>query len=155
MVTQTKTGLAVRSAAFSHNGHIPKKYSCEGDNINPPLEISGFPEETRTLALIVEDPDAPRGITYHWVVWNIPPNEPIAENFIPGISGSNSHGKTGYMGPCPPSGSHRYFFKVFALDTQLDLPTGSDKAALEQAMQGHVLATGELMAHYKKSGAAL
>jgi Raf kinase inhibitor-like YbhB/YbcL family protein len=87
----------------------------------------------------------------HWIVWNIPPNEPIAENNVPGINGTNSFGAEGYGGPCPPSGSHRYFFKVYAIDTQLDLPQGSNKKALQQAMQGHVLAFGELMARYKKS----
>ncbi len=152
MATKTKADLIIISNAFSQGGHIPKKYTCEGEDINPPLKVSGFPEETKTLAIIVEDPDAPSGTFDHWLVWNIPPNEPIAENYIPGISGCNSFGKTGYGGPCPPSGSHRYFFKVYALDSNLDLLAGSDKKALQEAMQNHVLASGELMAHYKKSG---
>jgi Raf kinase inhibitor-like YbhB/YbcL family protein len=152
MAVKTATGLTVRSIAFSQGGHIPKKYSCEGEDINPPLVIEGFPEETKTLAIIVEDPDALSGLFTHWLVWNIPPNEPITENSVPGISGRNSFGKTGYGGPCPPSGSHRYFFRLHALDTWLDIPAGSDKKTLEQAMQGHILASGELMAHYKKSG---
>jgi phosphatidylethanolamine-binding protein (PEBP) family uncharacterized protein len=92
MATKTQT-LNVRSLAFSQGGHIPKKYSCEGENINPPLEISNIPDEAQTLALIVEDPDAPSGIFYHWLVWNIPPNEPITEGYIPGIMGKNSFGK--------------------------------------------------------------
>src|SRR4051812_38643915 len=108
MAVKTATGLMVRSVAFSQGGHIPKKYSCEGEDINPPLEIEGFPRETKTLAIIVEDPDAPSGLFTHWLAWNIPPNEPIAESSVPGISGRNSFGKTGYGGPCPPSGSHRY-----------------------------------------------
>jgi Raf kinase inhibitor-like YbhB/YbcL family protein len=142
--------LQVRSVAFSHNGHIPPKYTCEGENINPPLEISNIPEEAKTLALIMEDPDAPNGTFDHWIVWNIPPNEAIAEQSIPGISGTNSFGKTGYGGPCPPSGSHRYFFKVFALDTELDLLAGADKNAFLDAMEGHIMAQGELMGLYKK-----
>ena len=117
MATKTATGLNVRSIAFSQGGHIPKKYSCEGENINPPLEINRFPKETKTLAIIVEDPDAPRGIFDHWLVWNLSPNEPISENYIGGVSGRNSFGNIGYGGPCPPSGSHRYYFKVYALDT--------------------------------------
>ena len=152
MATKTEQGLTIKSIACSQGGHIPKKYTCEGEDINPPLEIKGIPEKTKTLAIIVEDPDAPNGTFDHWLVWNIAPNEPIAENHIPGISGRNSFGKTGYGGPCPPSGSHRYYFKVYALDIKLDLLAGSDKKALQEAMQNHVLASGELMAHYKKSG---
>ena len=153
MATKIATGLIVSSIAFSQGGHIPKKYSCEGENINPPLEINHFPKEkTKTLAIIVEDPDAPRGIFDHWLVWNISPKEPISENYIPGVSGRNSFGNTGYGGPCPPSGSHRYYFKVYALDTSLDLAEGADKKQLQDAMQGHIITSGELMAHYKKGG---
>jgi Raf kinase inhibitor-like YbhB/YbcL family protein len=142
--------LNVRSVAFSQGGHIPKKYTCEGEDVNPPLEIGNLPVETKTIALIVEDPDAPHGTFDHWIAWNIRPNESIAENSLPGINGTNGFGKTGYGGPCPPSGSHRYFFKVYALDVQLDLLAGSNKKALQQTMKGHILAKGELMAHYKK-----
>ena len=152
MAIKIATGLNVSSIAFSHGGHIPKKYSCEGENINPPLEISNIPKEAKTLALIVEDPDAPSGTFYHWLVWNIPPNEPIAEGYIPGIMGKNSFGKTGYGGPCPPKGSHRYFFKIYAIDTELDLQADATKDALQQAMQGHIIAQGELMGKYQKSG---
>lgn len=142
--------LQVHSHAFAHNGHVPPEYTCQGKNYNPPLEISHIPAATRTLALIMEDPDAPNGTFDHWLLWNIPPNAAIAEQSNPGISGTNDFGKTGYGGPCPPSGSHRYFFRVFALDTELDLPAGSKKAALLEAMEGHILAKGELMALYKK-----
>lgn len=150
MLSENKNGLRVRSVAFSHGGHIPPKYTCEGENINPPLEISGFPEKTKSLALILEDPDAPKGVYDHWIAWNIPPNEAIAENSRPGITGTNSFGNAGYGGPCPPSGSHRYFFKVYALDSELNLPAGADKKTLQQAMKDHVLASAELMAHYQK-----
>lgn len=153
MATKTN-GLEVRSLAFSHNGHIPPQYTCEGEDINPPLEISNIPQGTQTLALIVEDPDAPHGTYDHWLAWNMAPNKAIAEHSNPGISGTNSFGNTGYGGPCPPSGSHRYFFKAYALDTQLDIPAGSDKKTLQEAMKGHILAEGELMGHYQKKGSS-
>ena len=150
MPRESDGSLRVRSVAFSQGGHIPPKYTCEGDNVNPPLEISGYPENTRSLAIVVEDPDAPKGVYDHWLVWNIPPNEAIAENSKPGVVGRNSFGNVGYGGPCPPSGSHRYFFKVYALDTNLDIAAGSDKEHLENAIKDHVVAAGELMAHYQK-----
>lgn len=140
----------MQSAAFSHKGHIPPLYTCEGKDINPPLEIREIPEGTVTLALIVEDPDAPGGVFDHWIVWNIPPAEVIAENSNPGISGTTSFGRTGYGGPCPPSGEHRYFFKVYALDTELDLPAGSGKQKLISGMKGHILAEGVIMGVYQK-----
>lgn len=144
--------MQVISTEFAQGGHIPPRYTCEGDGINPPLEIQGFPEDTKSLALIVEDPDATRGTFTHWLAWNIAPNEPIAGQSIPGISGKNDYGKTGYGPPCPPSGEHRYFFRVYALDTMLELPAGSDKQALLTAMEPHIIATGELMGKYKKRG---
>ena len=150
MTGKTDSGLKVRSVAFTHDGYIPPRYTCEGENVNPPLEITDLPENTRSLALIVEDPDAPRGIYDHWIAWNIPPNEAIGENSRPGISGKNSFGNTGYGGPCPPSGSHRYFFKVYALDSDLSIQAGSDKKTLQEAMRDHVLGSGELMGHYQK-----
>jgi len=146
-----KENLLVRSVAFSHNGHIPKKYSCDGDNINPPLEVSNVPSNTKSLALIMEDPDAPRGVFDHWLMWNIPPNAAIPENANPGQSGTNSFGDQAYGGPCPPSGVHRYFFKVFALDSELDLQAGADKTRLREAMKEHVISSGELMAHYSRN----
>jgi len=142
--------LKLISTVFSHNGHIPPLYTCEGKNINPPLIVENIPDGTKTLALIVEDPDAPRGVFDHWILWNISPNEAIAENSNPGISGTNSFGKTGYGGPCPPSGEHRYFFRVFALDDELTLLTGSTKEELLDAMKGHILASAELMGVYQK-----
>ena len=142
--------LKLISTVFSHNGHIPPQYTCEGKNINPPLKVENVPGGTRTLALIVEDPDAPGRVFDHWIVWNISPNEAIAEGDNPGTSGTNSFGKTGYGGPCPPSGVHRYFFKVFALDSELDLTPGAGKKELLDAMKGHVLASDELMGVYQK-----
>lgn len=140
----------ITSTVFGHKGHIPPQYTCEGKNINPPLIVRNIPEGTKTLALIVEDPDAPGGTFDHWVCWNISPNEAIAEGGNPGINGTNSFGKPGYGGPCPPSGEHRYFFKVFALDDKLDLVAGSEKQALLDAMKGNILASAELMGFYKK-----
>ena len=150
MSREYDNGLQVRSVAFTHGGYIPPKYTCEGENVNPPLEISDLPENTQSLALIVEDPDAPRGTYDHWIAWNIPPGEGISENSRPGIHGKNSFGNTEYGGPCPPSGSHRYFFKVYALDSDLNIQAGSDKKILEEAMKGHILGSGELMGHYQK-----
>jgi Raf kinase inhibitor-like YbhB/YbcL family protein len=138
------------STVFSHNGHIPPLYTCEGKNINPPLIVENVPDNTKTLALIVEDPDAPRGVFTHWIVWNISPNETITEGSNPGINGTNSFGKTGYGGPCPPSGEHRYFFRAFALDDELNLPVGSTKEELLDAMKEHVIASAELMGVYQK-----
>lgn len=144
-------GLKIRSVAFSDGGHIPAKYTCEGENVSPPLEFTGIPENTKSLALIVEDPDAPRGVYDHWVVWNIPPNQQIAENSQPGIGGKNSFGNTNYGGPCPPSGSHRYFFKIYALDIELDIRPGSDKKTLHDAMKNHLVASAELMGLFQKN----
>lgn len=149
MTVENKT-LEVRSTVFSQNGHIPAVYTCEGEDINPPLEIGNIPQNTKTLAIIMEDPDAPMGTFDHWLVWNIPPNAAITERSNPGISGTNSFGKTGYGGPCPPSGVHRYYFRVYALDNELNLLAGADKKTLLQAMEGHILCQGELMGRYSK-----
>ena len=120
--------LIVTSPAFKQEGDIPIKYTCDGEGINPPLQIENLPNETVTLAIIVEDPDAPNGIFDHWLVWSIDPVPTIAENRIIGINGKNSAGKNGYSGPCPPNGVHRYMFFVFALDSDIDLPTGGSRA---------------------------
>jgi Raf kinase inhibitor-like YbhB/YbcL family protein len=146
--------LNVSSSAFEDEGDIPSKYTCDGEEINPPLFIENIPDGTQALAIIVEDPDAPKGTFDHWLVWNIPPERIIQENRIPGISGKNGAGKTGYHGPCPPSGSHRYYFHVFALDSNLDLPAGSDKKTLQLAIKSHLLAKGSLMGKYKKQTSA-
>lgn len=149
------TNMVIRSVAFSEGGSIPVKYSCEGENVNPPLTVEEIPDDTASLALILEDPDAPNGTFDHWLVWNIPPNEPIVENSIPGTGGKNGRGETSYIGPCPPKGRHRYLFKIFALNAFLDLAAGADKKQLETAMDGHILASAHLMAYYKKTRASL
>ena len=150
-----KTGiLIISSHAFENGGIIPSKYTCSGEDINPPLQVTEIPEGTKTLAIIVEDPDAPKGTFDHWLTWNIPPENPVEENRTPGISGTNGAGKTGYYGPCPPSGYHRYYFYVFALDSSLDLKAGANKKALKAAMEPHILAKGSLMGRYQKIGKA-
>jgi Raf kinase inhibitor-like YbhB/YbcL family protein len=145
-----KATLAISSPVFEHEGHIPMKYTCEGEDINPPVMIKGIPREATSLVLIMEDPDAPGGVFDHWVVWNVRPTDVIKENTLPGRAGKNSMGKSRYMGPCPPSGTHRYFFKVYALDTLLDVGADADKKIVEQALHEHVIAYGELMGLYKK-----
>lgn len=145
--------LKIASPAFSTNGFIPARYTCDGSNINPPLEISNVPAEAKSLALIVDDPDAPVGNWVHWVVWDIDPaTREIAEDSVPrnAIQGKNDWKRNSYGGPCPPSGVHRYFFKLYALDTKLNLGAGTTKTDLEKAMQGHILAKAELIGLYKR-----
>jgi len=142
--------LEVSSPAFEEGGAIPARYTCEGMNINPPLQIGQIPEGTQTLVLIVEDPDTAKGVFDHWIVWNIPPGNRIEENSHPGISGTNGAGKTGYHGPCPPSGSHRYYFHVHALDAALDIQAGETKETVQTAMAPHLLASGQLMGRYAR-----
>lgn len=138
--------LTVKSPAFEPNKTIPQKYTCVSENINPPLTIEGIPQKTKSLTLILDDPDAPSGTFDHWVVWNIPPSTTkIAEHTVPGTEGLNSAREHSYAGPCPPSGTHRYFFKVYALDIELGLGDSSRKKDVEKAMQGHILAKGELI----------
>jgi len=136
---------------FESNQLIPAKYTCDGDNVNPPLTIEGVPEGTKSLVLIVDDPDATTGTFDHWVVWNISPASKIEENTVPGVEGLSSYRKHGYGGPCPPYGTHRYFFKVYALDTKLDLSANSTKKDVEKAVESHVLAEGELVGLYRRS----
>ncbi len=143
--------LIVKSPVFEHNKPIPIKYSCDGDEVNPPITVEGLPVGATTIALVIDDPDAPRGTFDHWVVYNIPPASKIAENTVPGTEGVNSAGRQAYVGMCPPSGTHRYFFKVYALDTKLNLnPNATRKKDLEKAMQGHILARGELIGLYSR-----
>jgi Raf kinase inhibitor-like YbhB/YbcL family protein len=142
--------LSITSAAFHEAGVIPLKYTCDGEEVNPAIKIDNIPQGTKTLAIIMEDPDAPKGTFDHWLVWNITPTDTIKENSQPGITGKNGAGKNEYHGPCPPSGYHRYFFHVFALDSSLDLEAGADKASLQEAMASHILATGTLMGRFQR-----
>ncbi|MFH1191363.1 MAG: YbhB/YbcL family Raf kinase inhibitor-like protein [Candidatus Omnitrophota bacterium] len=143
--------MRLKSPEFKDSQFIPAKFSCEGEDVNPELMIGDIPPEAKSLALIVDDPDAPMGTWVHWVVFDIPPIPGIAENSIPGIQGINSAGGKNYHGPCPPSGAYRYLFKIYALDTVLNLKAGISKEQLEKAMQGHILASAQLLGLYKKS----
>jgi Raf kinase inhibitor-like YbhB/YbcL family protein len=144
--------LQVSSPAFEADQSIPSNYTCEGKGINPPLEIAGIPEKAYSLVLIVDDPDAPGKTWVHWLVWNIPITHHIKENSVPGEQGMNDFKRVAWGGPCPPSGTHRYFFKVYALDTLLKLSSKTTKKELEQAMGEHILAFGELVGVYKLQG---
>lgn len=145
--------LQISSPAFEHNGAIPYKYTCDGADISPPLKISGVPPSAASLAFIVDDPDAPAGTWVHWVVWNIDPRVTlIGEGKVPqgGVEGLTDFGRNSYGGPCPPSGTHRYFFKVYALDTVLKLEKKTTKASLEKAMKGHIIAQHEMVGLYRR-----
>ena len=150
MATITAAALKISSPSFQHEEFIPAEYTCEGKDRNPPITIQSIPEGTKSLALIIDDPDAPNGTFDHWLIWNIEPAGRIDENSAPGTQGRNSTGKNGYKGPCPPSGTHHYHFKMYALDLELDLKSGADKTMLEQAMKDHILASGELIGLYAK-----
>jgi len=154
-----KMEIKVTSSAFEEGEMIPAEYTADGRNISPPLEWSPGPEGTKSIALINDDPDAPMGTWVHWVVYNIPPDvTSLEENVLPeetlpngAVHGTTDFGRIGYGGPAPPSGTHRYFFKVYVLDTMLDLPTGATKGQVEEAMNGHILAEGRLMGKYSRS----
>ena len=144
-------GLTLTSPAFKHNGSIPTQYTCTGSNINPPLIIDNAPAQTESLVLIVHDPDAPAGDWSHWAVYNISPTmKAITENSIPGQELINDFGKVHYSGPCPPSGTHRYRFELYALDSKLNISKNSKVKDLLQVIQGHVLTKAELVGLYKK-----
>ena len=143
--------MKLRSPAFEHEGFIPKKYSCDGDDISPPLEIDDLPEGAVALALVMDDPDAPGGTFDHWVAYDIEPQATIPEGVdLLGTEGRNSWGRTGYGGPCPPGGTHRYFFTLYALDARLELASGATKEELRRALAGHVLVEDSLMGRYAR-----
>jgi|SRR5579862_4971164 len=149
--------MQLTSAAFKNKEKIPSKYTCDGSNVNPELSISHVPPSAQCLVLIMDDPDVPPTVRAdkmwdHWVVFNIPPQTThIAENSQPpGVPGRNTGGKLNYQGPCPPDREHRYFFKLYALDTLLSLPQGASKKEVEAAMKGHILAQTELMGRYER-----
>lgn len=142
--------MKLSSPAFKHNASIPLKFTCQGEGVNPALVIENIPEKTQSLALIVDDPDAPRKTFVHWVVYDIPVIGRIEENSVPGKQGANDAGGINYVGPCPPTGRHRYFFKIYALDKALNLKEGISKPSLESAMRGHILDQAELIGLYEK-----
>jgi hypothetical protein len=158
--TKTKGGttMEITSSSFKHEDMIPAKYTCDGQNISPPLAWSGAPKETKSFALICDDPDAPAGIWVHWVIFDIPENvnslpEKVAkQEEIAGLgkNGKNSSRRYGYDGPCPPGGTHRYYFKLYALDTMLHLNAGLSKEDLLKAMKGHILSEAQVMGRYKR-----
>jgi Raf kinase inhibitor-like YbhB/YbcL family protein len=154
----TKMDLKVTSSAFEEGGLIPPKYTCDGADVSVPLKWENLPEATKSIALISDDPDAPMGTWVHWVLFNLPgETKELAENIPPDKTlpsgarqGTNDFRKIGYGGPCPPGGTHRYFFKVYALDGQIDLPAGATKQELLKAMQDHILGQGQLIGKYKR-----
>jgi Raf kinase inhibitor-like YbhB/YbcL family protein len=154
---ETLMSIQISSAAFREGSAIPKKYTCDGEDVSPSLAWSGIPTAAKSLALIVDDPDAPVGVWVHWVIYNLLPTLtglPEGVSKTPsvqglGLQGSNDFRKTGYNGPCPPRGKpHRYFFKLYALDSALDLKAGVTKADVEKAMKGHILASGQTIGTY-------
>jgi len=144
--------MRLTSSAFSHQARIPTRYTCDGEDRSPPLSIGDIPDGTAALVLIVDDPDAPRDVWDHWVAYDIPAAGEIPEGVTNlGTGGRNSWGRTGYGGPCPPPGpSHRYVFRLFAIDTTLGLPEGVDKAAVLNAIQSHILDEAELIGRYSR-----
>lgn len=150
--------IKITSSAFEEGGLIPPKYTCDGADISPPLQWDTVPEGTKSIALISDDPDAPMGTWVHWVLFNLSAdttemteNIPPGENLPSGAGqGTNDFRRIGYGGPCPPSGTHRYFFKIYALDTVLDLPVAARKKDLLKAMEGHIIGQGQLIGKYKR-----
>jgi Raf kinase inhibitor-like YbhB/YbcL family protein len=145
--------MKITSSAFQEGGNIPSRFSRDGQNVNPALRIEGTPSDAKSLLLIMDDPDAPVGLFTHWLVWNIDPKTTeIAEKSVPkgAVQGTNDYPTLGYGGPQPPSGTHRYYFKIFALDQILDLKPGAKRAEVDAAMSGHVIAQGELIGRFSK-----
>ena len=150
--------IKIESSAFKEGGMIPTKYTCDGINVSPPLKWGPEPEGTKSFALIADDPDAPVGTWVHWVIFNLPAETTELDEAIPAQKtvangakqGTNDSRKIGYGGPCPPSGTHRYYFKIYALDSPLDLDAGATKEQLLKAMEGHILAEGQLMGRYRR-----
>ena len=148
--TTIATTMKIQSTAFKEGGLIPVKYTCKGQGLNPDLDFSGVPPGTKSLAMIMDDPDAPMGTFVHWVVYNMPPQTTMirGNSKPPGIQAKNGAGTNKYIGPCPPSGTHRYYFKVYALDIMLPANSILAKADLVRAMQGHIIEQAQLMAKF-------
>ncbi len=157
LTNQQQTTMKIESPAFGNNESIPSIYTCDGQNTSPELNFSGVPNNAQSLALIMDDPDVPKtllpaGVFDHWLVWNMPADTTkIGQGEKPsGVIGNNGADKPGYTGPCPPDREHRYFFKLYALDSLLDLPQNATKTQLEQAMAGHILEQAKLMGRYDR-----
>ena len=147
------SGMRLTSSSFEPGAGIPRRFTCDGLDISPPLELQDIPDGTVSLVLVMDDPDAPGGTWDHWVAYDIPVSDVIEEAVGKlGVAGRNSWGRQDYGGPCPPRGTHRYVFAVYALDTTLGLPTGAEKAKVLEAIEGHVLAEAHLMGRYARSG---
>jgi len=150
--------IKITSSAFAEGGLIRPKYTCDGVDVSPPLQWDAIPEGTKSIALICDDPDAPMGTWVHWVLFNLPAEtKELAENIPPDRTlpsgakqGTSDFGRIGYGGPCPPSGTHRYFFKIYALDAEVGLEAGAGKRQLLGAMEGHILGQGQLIGKYKR-----
>ncbi len=145
--------MQIYSDVFEENQHIPRKYTCDGDEINPPLRITNVPGETQSLVLIVDDPDVPGGVFTHWLVWNISGDtNHIEEDSVPegSLEGLNDGGEVGYFPPCPPEGTHRYFFRIYAIDKMLDIEVGAERNKLEQLIDDHIIDQAELIGLYSK-----
>ena len=150
---QAEPPMKISSPAFVHGAMIPARFTADGANVNPPLVISGAPAAAKTLVLVVDDPDAPAGTWNHWLLWNIAPEtKEIGEDAVPAgaIAGKNDFGRSVYLGPSPPSGTHRYYYRLFALDRVLDLKPGADRNQLDRAIKGHIIATAELIGRYSR-----
>lgn len=146
----THNSVKVTSPAFDFGQRIPMKYTCNGQDVNPPLQLRNIPGEAISLAIIVDDPDAPARTWNHWIAWNIPVVNEISEESTLGVSGTNDFRNRGYNGPCPPSGMHRYYFKVYALDDKLSLKPTDKKRKLLNTMKGHIISKGELVGIYSQ-----
>ena len=157
-IPQEGKDMKLQSPVFNEGDMIPEKYTCDGDDISPPLKWSDVPHSAISLALICDDPDAPAGTWVHWVIFNMPAHTSGLKEFVPierklpdgSIQGTNDSRKIGYGGPCPPSGTHRYYFKLYALNRKLELESGATKWQLVQAMKGHILSEAQLMGKYKR-----
>ena len=147
------TSMQLTSSAFVHNGTIPRSYTCQGLNVSPPLLFGAVPSSTKSIAFIMDDPDAPQGTWTHWLWWNAQPSlQTLPQNTLPleAVQGTTSAGSVGYHGPCPPAGTHRYVFHAYALDTLLTLSSSTTAPLLRSAMQGHILAQGQLIGLYSQ-----
>ncbi len=151
--------MQLTSSAFPEGGELPSKYTCDGENVSPPLSWTAVPPSARSLALIVEDPDTAHGTFAHWVVYYLPPGDgslPEAAPHTPALrngamQGKNGFGRTGYSGPCPPSGTHRYFFRLYALDTHLQIREGATREQVDAEMKGHIIGEAALMGRYGRN----